>query len=323
MEPKREQAFVGLFVIVAVTILVATALALSGAFATSATRYKTYVPFAGGLEAGSAVRYAGGGAKVGRVEQLRIDPKQPTEMEMTFSVQPDIPVKTNTHVRIMSFSPLGDNHLELVPSQEPAPPAPTGATLTADPYTDFSALANSLSALTPQAKQLLATVNERAVELKVTLARVNDLLNDRNRENLSATIATTRGMLDENRPKIRSTLNHLDSVTAKMDPLLDDFKKTLAQTNQVLNHVDDTLAENRPDIHKAILQLRQTLSAADDLVGRLNGTLDANSENIDELLDNIRSVTENLREFTDTIKTRPFSLIRITNPPDHKPGGQH
>ena len=73
MQPKREQAFVGLFVIVAAAILIGTVVVLSGAFATSSTRYKTYFPFAGGLEPGTGVRYAGG-EKVGRVEQLRIDP---------------------------------------------------------------------------------------------------------------------------------------------------------------------------------------------------------------------------------------------------------
>jgi hypothetical protein len=45
-----------------------------------------------------------------------------------------------------------------------------------------------------------------------------------------------------------------------------------------------------------------------------------NSENIDQLLDNLMHVTENLKEFTQTIKTRPYSLIRATNPPEHKTG---
>jgi phospholipid/cholesterol/gamma-HCH transport system substrate-binding protein len=322
MEPKREQAFVGLFVIIAVGILVATGLSLSGVFASSNTRYKTFVAFAGGLEPGSAVRYAGGGNKVGRVEELRINPKDPTQMEMIFSVQPDVPVRTNTHVRILSFSPLGDNHLELVPNQEAAPAAPSGSTLPALPYTDFGALADSINQLAPQAKQLMGTVNERAQELKVTIARVNDLLNDRNRDNLSAALATTRGMLEEDRPKIRSTLTHVDDLVVKMQPVIDDFKTTTVKANQALDHLDATITENRPDLRKAILQMRQTLSSANELVGRLNSTLDANSENIDELLDNLRAVTENLREFTDTIKTRPYSLIRITNPPDHKPGEQ-
>jgi phospholipid/cholesterol/gamma-HCH transport system substrate-binding protein len=319
MESKKEQAFVGLFVIVATAILVCTVVALSGAFATSTTHYKTYFPFAGGLEQGFGVRYAGG-PKVGRIEQIRIDPQNAARMEVTFSVQPDIPVKTDSHVRIMSLSPLGDNHLEIIPGSPTAPRATSGATVAADPYTDFSSLATSLNDLTPQAKQLLATVNDRAAELKVTIARVNDLLNDTNRSNLSATIANTRGMLEEDRPKIRSALTHVDSLTAKMEPLIDDFKKTAAKADHLIDQLDGTIAENRPDIHKALLQLRQTLDSANELVGRLNGTLEANSENIDELLENMRDVTENLRAFTDNIKDRPYSLIRITNPRDHKPG---
>jgi phospholipid/cholesterol/gamma-HCH transport system substrate-binding protein len=322
MQAKKEQAFVGLFVIVAVAILVATVVALSGAFATSVTHYKTYLPFAGGLEPGSGVRYAGG-PKVGRIEQIRIAPTDPTLMEVTFSVTPDVPVKTNTHVRIASLSDLGDNHLELVPNTESAPRAQSGATLPAYPYTDINTLTNNLNDLAPQIKQLMGTFNDRATELKVTLARINDLLNDKNRDNISGALATTRAMLDEDRPKLRSTLTHVDELTVKLNPLIDEFKKTTAKADKVLDNLDGTLTENRPEIHKVILQLRDTLNNADELVGRLNSTLDANTENIDELLDNLRSVTQNLKEFTETIKRRPYTLIRITNPPDHKPGEQH
>jgi phospholipid/cholesterol/gamma-HCH transport system substrate-binding protein len=321
MEAKREQAFVGLFVIVAVAILIGTVILLSGAFATSPVHYKTYFTFAGGLENGSAVRYAGG-PKIGRIETVRIDPQDPTRMEVIFSVQPDVPVKTNTHTRIAALSALGDNHLELVPQKDPGQKAPTGSTLQSDPYADITTLTNNLNDLAPQAKQLVATINERAVELKVTLARVNDLLNDKNRENISAALATTRGMLEETRPRLRTTLDHVDHLTTKLEPVLEDFKNTLASAKQTLDHVDGMLSENRPDIRKAVLQLRQTLDSANELVGRLNSTLDNNSENIDELLDNMRAVTENLKEFTDTIKARPYSLIRITNPRDHVPGGK-
>jgi hypothetical protein len=59
-----------------------------------------------------------------------------------------------------------------------------------------------------------------------------------------------------------------------------------------------------------------------DFSARLDQTLDVNSENIDQILDNLRHVTENLKEFTETIKTRPYTLIRATNPREHKPGEQ-
>jgi phospholipid/cholesterol/gamma-HCH transport system substrate-binding protein len=151
---------------------------------------------------------------------------------------------------------------------------------------------------------------------------VNDLLNAQNRANLSATLATTRQMLDEDRPQIRSTLTHLNTVTEKLQPLLDDFRKTTAEANQTLEHIDSLIGENRSDVHQAILELRRTLVNTTELTGSLNQTLNVNSDNIDELLDNLRQISENLREFSATIKARPYSLIRSVNPKEHKPGEQ-
>jgi phospholipid/cholesterol/gamma-HCH transport system substrate-binding protein len=163
-------------------------------------------------------------------------------------------------------------------------------------------------------------LNDRATELKVTVDRVNDLLNAQNRANLSATFADARGMLEENRPALHSTLQHINSVSEKLEPLLADFRKTSAEANKAIDHIDSLIGENRADIRQAVAELRRTLTNMTDLTAHLNQTLDTNSENIDELLDNFRHVSENLKEFTDTIKRRPYTLIRSSNPKEHKPG---
>jgi len=319
MESKREQAMVGLFVLVAGAVLVATVFALSGAFGGNATTYRVYFAFAGGLEPGATVRYAGG-PKVGRVEKLQLDPKDTSRIEITFSVKSGLPVKTDSHVKIMSLSPLGDNHLEIVPGSEKAALATTGMILLSDPYVDFNALTAKINDIAPQAQQLLKTLNDRASELQVTLARVNDLLNDSNRANLAGTLADTRGMISENRGSVKATVQNLSSAAQKLEPLLQDLRKTSAQANETLNHVDSLIGENRADIRQEVIELRQSLATVTDLTGRLDQTLDVNSDNIDELLENLRHVSQNLKEFTNTIKTRPYTLIRSTNPREHKPG---
>ncbi len=270
MEPKRELAFVGLFVVIAATLLVATVFAISGAFGRTAKTYQTYFAFGGGIEPGATVRYAGG-PRGGRVEKLRIDPKNPERLEITLSVQSDLPVK-------------------------------------------------QINNIAPQAQQLLHSLNDRATELKVTVGRVNDLLNSENRSNLSATLADTRGMIEENRPQVKSTLKHLNSASEKLEPLLQDLRKTSDQANQALNHIDAMVGENRADVRQVVMDLRKSLTTVTDITARLDQTLDVNSENIDELLENMRHVSENLKEFTDTIKRRPYTLIRATNPREHKPG---
>src|SRR6266699_1218753 len=60
MNSKREQAMVGSFVLVAAGVLVGTVVALTGAFGGPAKTYRAYFQFAGGLEPGATVRYAGG-----------------------------------------------------------------------------------------------------------------------------------------------------------------------------------------------------------------------------------------------------------------------
>jgi phospholipid/cholesterol/gamma-HCH transport system substrate-binding protein len=321
MSPKTEQTLVGLFVLIAGGILLVAVFAINGAFGGTARTYHAHFPFAGGLEPGATVRYSGG-PKVGRVESLRIDPQDPTQIDLTFSVQPDVLVKTDSKVKIMSMSPLGDNHLELYPGSAQASAAPQGSLLPSENYVDFNALTEQINNLAPHAQQLIQTLDARATELKVTLDRVNELLNAQNRENLSATLAETRGLITDSRPQVRSALQHVNDLSEKLGPLIADFRKTSGQANEVLAHIDSTIGETEPEVRKAIAELRGTLKSLTELTGQLNQTLDVNSENIDQLLDNLLHVTENLKEFTETIKMRPYSLIRATNPPEHKTGEQ-
>lgn len=319
MQSKREQAVVGVFVLIAAGVLVTTIFAMSGAFGGPASTFRAYFPFAGGLEPGSTVRYAGG-PKVGRVEKLQLDPKDPSRIEITFSVRSDLPVKADSRAKIMSLTPLADNHLEIVPGSQQAKLAASGTILPSDPYVDFNALTAKINDIAPQAQELLKTLNDRATELKLTVGRINDLMSDRNRANLAGTLSEARGMIAENRPNVKSTVQNLNAASQKFTPLIEDLRKTSAQANEALNHVDSLIGENREDIRKAVVELRRSLANVTDLTSKLDQILDVNEENIDELLENFRHVSENLKEFTDTIKRRPYTLIRSSNPPEHKPG---
>jgi phospholipid/cholesterol/gamma-HCH transport system substrate-binding protein len=319
MDSKKEQAIVGLFVVVVAALLIVTAFILSGTFAKGDTPYHTYFKNAGGLEPGSEVRYLNG-PPVGRISKVQFDPQDPSRMKIDFTAKPDLPVKTDSTVTITSTSPLGENYLNILAGTPPAPRAPRDATLRSKEPTSFSDIADKINDLTPAANELIHNLNDRVTEVKVTLARVNDLLNDKNRDNISASLAHVRGMLQEDRPLVHSTLEHVNDASAKLQPLIDNFQKTATQADETLKKLDAMLSENRPDIRQAIIEARQALANANVLVGNLNNTLDANSENIDEIIDNLRHTTENLNDFTETIKTRPYTLLRDSSPKNHKPG---
>lgn len=319
MDAKREQALVGLFVLVASGLLITVVLLLSGWLTSGDVSFRAYFKNAGGLEPGYEVHYAGG-PPIGRVTKVQNDPQDPTRMEVDFAVHPSVPVKTDSKAAITSNSPLGDNFLEIEPGSSSAPRAQSGATLESKDYTSLDEIKDTIASLGPKANELIDNLNERVVALKETLDRVNDLLDAQNRANISGTLANLNGMLQEDRPNIHSTLNHMNDVSAKLGPLIDDFHKTSAQANDAIKNLDAALSEDRPDLHESLATLRKTLDSAESLTDQLDRTMNTNAENLDEILDNLRRITENMTEFTNTIKTRPYTLIRAATPKPHEPG---
>jgi phospholipid/cholesterol/gamma-HCH transport system substrate-binding protein len=149
---------------------------------------------------------------------------------------------------------------------------------------------------------------------------VNDLLNDKNRQNISATLSDLHGMLAENRPQIKNTINNVNEATAKLSPLLDQIQKTVAQADGTLKKVDAMITDNKEDVRASVIKLRESLENVTAITAHLQTILDDNDYNIEELLNNLRIVSQNLKEFTDTIKTRPSTLVNPGSPRDRKPG---
>ncbi len=316
MKSKREEALVGVFVCIAAALLIGTVLAVAGTFSSGGTPYHTYFKAAGGLLPGATVRYAGMNA--GKVKTVRIDPGDSTRIEIDFTVQRDIPVKIDSIAKIAALGALSDNFLEVGTGTKGAALAPAGSELKSAETLGIGDLGDMIGGLEPVAKDVLQNLNQRLVELQVTIARVNDLLNDKNRGEVSATLGNLNGLLADSRPKVAASLTNIQNATAQIQPMLDNLKTTMNQANVVLSHVDSMLVENQPDIRATVIELKQTLVSASSLIEQLKNI--TSGDNIDQILVNIRIATENVRQLTDSLKTNPSVLIRGNNVKDRKPG---
>ena len=320
MNSRREQVWVGLFVLVAAAVLIATVLSVAGSFSRSNIQHRAYFRFAGGLEPGAAVRF--GGMKAGSVQSVRVDPEDSTRIVVEFGVSREIPVKTDSVAKITSLGPLGDNYLELTTGTREANIAAPGSVVKSTETVTFNDLSDMVGGLQPVAQAALQKLNQRLDELQTTVSRANDLLSDRNRANLSATLGNVNSMLSEDRPKLSMTLSNVQTASARLTPLLDDLKKTMKQANDTLGHVDGVVLENRKDLRESLTELQQTLLTASSVMDHLDRTLDYNTDSIDQTLENMRVTTKNLKELTATLKRRPYTLIRADNPRERNPGGR-
>ena len=318
MNSRREQVWVGLFVLVATALLIGTVLSVAGTFGRGNIPHRAYFKFAGGLEPGAAVRF--GGMKAGSVQAVRVDPDDSTRIEVDFNVARDIPLKGDSVAKIASLSALGDNYVELTTGTRQAAAAAPGSVVRSTESTSFSDLGDMVGKLEPMVQQVLQNLNQRLNELQVTMARANDLLNDQNRSNISAALGNANSMLAEDRPKVSATLSNVQTASARLMPLLDDLKKTMAQANDALGHIDAVVLENRQDLRSSVAELRQTLLTASSVMDQLERTLDYNADNIDQTLENVRVTTQHLKDLTETLKRRPYTLIRADRPRERKPG---
>ena len=332
MNSKREQVWVGTFVLVAAAVLIAVVLTVSGTFSKKGIAHKAYFRYAAGLAPGAPVRY--GGLLAGRIDGLRVDPQDTTRIEIDLSVTPDIPVKTDSLAKISALGALGESYLEITTGTRDSPLAPPGSVLKSKEMVAIADLGDMISGLVPTADQALQNLNGRLSEMKQTIAQVNDLLGDRNRKNVADGLATLNGMLAENRPKVAATLDNVQTATNKLSPilanaqtasdkiapLLDDLKGTIKQANDALAHVDAIMTENRSDIRASVVEIRKTLSTASAVVDALQNTLDRNIDNVDSMLVNVEAATENMQQLTDALKRNPSLLIRGETGKDRKPG---
>jgi len=336
MDAVRERTLVGLFVLIAVGLLLGTMVVISGGLGAATVSHRAYFKFAGGVQPGAPVRY--GGMMVGKVQRVRVDPGNSTRIEIDITVNRDAPLKTDSVAKISTLGPLTDNYIEISTGSEHAGLAEPGSALLSAEAFGLPQLGDAAQAMLPDVQLALRKLNQNLDGLQVTLSRANDLLNDRNRANIAGSlnglqhmVAEVRpkanesldnlnGMLTETRPKVAASLSNVQELTTRLGPVLDSLNSTIARANDTLGHVDSTLMENRSDIRAAVTGLRDTLAKSTGLLSELNQTLDQNSGNIDDLLDNLRMTTENLRVLTETLMRSPASLIRGTNVPDRRPG---
>ena len=328
MNSRREQALVGLFVLIAMGLMIGTVLAVNGASSRGLVAHVSFFNFAGGLLPGATVRYAG--VKAGRVTDVKVDPEDSTRVQIRFSVMHEIPVKTDSTAKITSLGALDENYLELSAGTKTAGLAPPDSAINSVETLGFGDLGDVIGGLAPVAHQTLDSMNQRLTEMKVTIGRVNDLLDDRNRANVGNGLAKLNkgleelnSMLVENRPKISTTLTNVQSASAKFGPLLDNLQVAIKQANDTLSNVDSVVTDNRQDLRATVVALRQTLVTTSQLVEQVKSMMDYQTGNIDQSMDNVRVATGNLKDLTNSVKQRPSVLIRGATVKERKPGADY
>ena len=297
---KSLEAKVGAFILASVVILAATVYFVSKAgFSGKQVPYRTYLRYAGGLEAGTAVLF--GGIAAGKVTSMQPDRADPTRIEILLTVKPGTPLNAASVAKLGSVSLMGSPVVSITTGSNDAPRLPPGTVIPSQETVSIDDMERKVVAVADSAQSTLVSVkanlNNLTGDARHVLANLEHATGRTNQEHVSRLLANADAMSAQ--------------LSAKMGPTLDNVNTTVANANGTITALRDPLQAD-------LVELRGTLEEIHGAANNLQSILSTNSQNIGYSIENIRMATDNLNDLTQSVKERPWSLVRIKQPEDRK-----
>jgi len=316
---KTLEAKVGAFVVVCATILGATIYFVSVAqFKGANVPFKTYLENAAGMESGTAVLF--GGITVGKIDEVKPDKTDPTRIEISLEVKQGTPLNTQSLAEVGAVSLMSSPVLTISTGSNSAERLQPGSVIPSRETLSLDELQHKVATLADTAQSTLIQVNGNlnniSGDTRHLLANLNDLTGETNRAHVNHILSNSDTLVARLDPQLEQLSSQALQLTkqanklaAKMDPTLDNLNAAVSNANQTVTDIrQPTVAD--------LAELQKTLSDTRVLISGLQSLVDTNSENTHYTIENLRMATDNLNELTESLKERPWSLVRVKQPPD-------
>ena len=296
------EAKVGAFVLASLAILTATTLYLANAlFSGSNVSYRTYLKYAGGLEAGAPVLF--GGIKAGTVTSVRPRQSDPTRIEILVALKQGTPVNEKSIAKLGSVSVVSEPALLVSTGANDAPRVAPGQIIASQETVSLDEIAGKLAVVTDNANGLITQVKGELGNISGDAQRL---------------LLTLNSVTSDERPKIDRIADQLLSLTQHADTLMAKIGPVIGHADETIQNVNGTISGLREPIRTDLTELQTTLQQAKNLLADIQGVVRTNDFKIDDTVENLRVATDNLGQLTDQLKQRPWSLIRTKQPRDRK-----
>jgi len=302
MEREANYAAVGAFV-----LLVTLAGALFVYWYSDTREHRDYnryeIYFTGsvsGLEKGAAVRYLG--VPVGRVNDLRIDPRDSSRAEVIVDLDSTTPVSEHTVAELELQGVTGLLYIDLSEDRSGKPPPPAVASLR---YPVIRSTASRFDVFLAGLPEVLAAVGS-------LVERASRLLSD---DNIAAVTDAVRN-LDKASSGLPSTLKDLNSLIAELRGASAELSASARIAHGILQTVD-------PDVRAAAARLRAIADSLADASSQLDKAIAENRQDIrsftrqglpeiERFVREGRAAARDIRQLSNSLRDNPAQLLYQT-----------
>ncbi|HSY05395.1 MAG TPA: MlaD family protein [Steroidobacteraceae bacterium] len=299
MEREANYAAVGAFVLV---------VALIGALFVywysdsrehrSYDRYEIYfIGSVSGLDKGAAVRYLGVG--VGRVVDLRIDPRDSSRVEVIVDVDSRTPISPHTVAELQLQGITGLLYIDLSEDRTNKRMAPAVA---GRKYPVIRSAPSRFDVFLASLPELVAKANN-------VVAQAERLLSDANVE----AVSTALGNLHRASSNLPQTLQNMNALITELRRTSDELTATARTAHNVLDSV-------QPDVHAAAQRLHTIADNLSDASGQLDQVIAENRQDIrsfardglpeiERFVREGRAAAQDIRALAGSLRENPTQLL--------------
>lgn len=319
-ESEWIEVKVGIFVVGALSILIAAALWMTGSpfFRGRTTDYRVLMKSAGEIAVGDRVRMAG--VSIGRVSEVRLRPNQEWPVAFQVALSSEVPIKADSTARIVTAGLLGDGVLQIDAGSAEAPLLNRGGEILGEASPDIEEILKKMARISTEAeggiKRMTAFVDTVSLETRPLLKNMNALLSEENVGHARKILGRLEETLERSGPRMVSLSARLDSISARLDASLQEAPAMMKTFSELGTDFRTALGPKGLRLSNIFDRTEETLASAQ----RSLSIVDDHREAFSRTMADLQVTASNLRTFSQEIKERPFSLTRIHPAPDRRPG---
>jgi len=296
MDYKSSEIKAGIFIFISLVIFFAfLALIIGMNSFTEKQEYRIRFHYVGGIEKGSAVRYAG--LQIGSVTDVRLTNDNYPGAEVIVQVEKNTPIRQDSKAYMTTIGLMGSNYIEITSGSPETPLLPAGALILSDDV--------------PGIAQISGVATDAAAELTELLHRLNQVFDENNRTRISEMITSMNTIAKVSEENLQVTLTNLNSLIEQLGEM------TLVAKN-VITENDTSLSNSARHLETLLSQSMSTLESVNDVLAGVDRSIFENQHQYNQIMDNLNSMTKNINDFSQTIKERPWTIVRKTYPPERE-----
>jgi phospholipid/cholesterol/gamma-HCH transport system substrate-binding protein len=261
-------------------------------------RYEIY--FTGsvsGLDRGGAVRYLGVG--VGRVHDMRIDPRDSGRVEVVVDIDSTTPISLNTVAELQLQGVTGLLYIDLMddPANKRAAPAVPGLK-----YPVIRSAPSRFDIFLASLPELVAGAND-------VVQRVQRIFDEKNLQAINTLLAN-----------LDATGRGLPKTAHNIDALVGELRGATAELTTTARSANELLASARPELTQTTQQLRQVAEHLATASAQLDQILVENRQDIrafardglpeiERFVREGRAAAEDVRALANSLRENPAQLL--------------